>query len=263
VLTDKYTKCCCPGVRLKFFQVLFSSKDQFLRLLPGLTLKFLFCWPNIIWNGSEFYKCMMLSVLPEWSHSTQSSSFLLINYQTVGYCLPFLCLTILWHPLKCSLDSCSPMARAPEATLLIGLQTFNREHTKSSAMNDTLWIDFMAFRGHKVLPSLKKRLLILGVSSRLSFCVTRVMIPYLFLVTQEVTLHHGWPVLGITLFFSSWKVSIYSSFPILPTFQRMLKSIHLEPPMGGACHFLLTLIISYYTLHQSRIPKRVGTIAQP
>lgn len=53
-------------------------------------------------------------------------------------------------------------------------------------MDDTLWVRFLASRGHKVLPSLKKRLLILGVSSRLSFCVTCVMIPYLFLVTQEV-----------------------------------------------------------------------------
>lgn len=40
----------------------------------------------------------------------------------------------------------------------------------------------------KILPSSKKRLLILGVSSSFNVCVTCAIIPYLFLVTKEV--HH-------------------------------------------------------------------------
>lgn len=107
------------------------------------------------------------------------------SYQTVVHFVSFPCPTTPWRPemLSWLLQSTGQNTRVYITHWSADME---QGHTKSWAMNGTPWADFLVPRRHKALPSLKKRLLVLGVSSRRSVCVTCVMIPYVFLVTQGV-----------------------------------------------------------------------------
>lgn len=149
--------------------------------------------------------------------------------------------------LKCFLDSYSLVARTQESTLV------HRHWTGSWAMNGTRWADFLV-----------------DIKSYLhwrSDCWSSVCLQASVSVWLESWSHTcSWQH---RKYIASWITSYWRKcFPFQGkrsssiffclnsvTFQRMMKFIHLDPPMGSAHLFLLRWIILYYTLHQSRIPR--------
>lgn len=99
--------------------------------------------------------------------------------------------------------------------------------------------------GQRVLPSIKMRLLILGMSSSFKDCEICTIIPYLFLVKKRCTLYHEWPDFWNFLFFPS---RMFSSSLLLPKsclpFEACLNSVILDSLMDNT-HFLLIILVVF------------------